>query len=907
MNSSDRMSLDQLRIVAMQMVASQPHPTAASIRDAINGCRAIPMFAVSDDLAEQLAREIESQLDVSMALGAVVQEDFAEWYDAAKPQIDPYYWNRYRQLLNQKRFPRQVVAKVDQVTDRIAGLLGNPGREGAWDRRGMVVGHVQSGKTANYTGVICKAADAGYKLIIVIAGIHNSLRNQTQQRIDEGFVGRDSARMAKSKQSRFIGVGKFDATRVPLTVTTAVQDFNKASAEIFGVQLKSLTVPAVLVIKKNSNTLKNVIAWLKEHNSKGGSALVDAPMLLIDDEADNASINVSRNPDEASRINGQIRELLNLFQRKCYIGYTATPFANIFIDPATSDEMLKEDLFPRDFIVALDPPSNYLGALSIFGPNRSDRILKEITDNDPHLPLKHSISFQLQELPGSLKAAVRCFTLATAIRLLRGQERSHNSMLVNASRFTSVQKQLRDAIHEFMSRMVARIRYNASLPPDQALQDDEMRCLHDVWMEEYGDCGFTWQEVQSKLLDAAAPIRVEEVNNKSSSSLVYSDHEEHGLNVIAVGGFSLSRGLTLEGLTVSYFLRNSVMYDTLLQMGRWFGYRPGYEDVCRIWMQPDAIGWYEHITESIEELREELRQMEQAKLTPKDFGLKVRSHPDTLLVTARNKMGASKEIRVSIGLANKLIETTWLSSDDTTTAANLRHTKKFIDALVQGKEPFTRPDKGQSAYLWRGIPAEMVINFVQGFSNCRASLHTQPEPVADFIRAGESLELAEWDVALVSLYSEGAEDADPSLGLPVHCQTRTAALVERDQVMVSSRRRVSSQGIERLGLDSAQRSKAEEEYRASNDREADEAVNYPDSAYRKFRPRPLLMLHPLRINKPKTNQPLSASPIVAWGISFPPTPETDKRHRTVEYVVNTTWWRENFGEDEDEELEVDAA
>ena len=461
----------------------------------------------------------------------------------------------------------------------------------------MVVGHVQSGKTANYTGLICKAADAGYKLIIVIAGIHNSLRNQTQQRIDEGFVGRDSARLARKKAAKVIGVGKFGMTRVPLTVTTSVQDFNKAAAEVFGVELRSLTVPAVLVIKKNSSTLKNVIAWLKEHNAKGSSALVDAPMLLIDDEADNASINVSRNPDEVSRINGQIRELLNLFQRKVYLGYTATPFANIFIDPDSDGEMLKADLFPRDFIVALDPPSNYLGATRIFGPDRPVKILRDISDSEGRLPLKHKINFPVSLLPASLEKAVRCFVLARAVRLLRGQQGQHNSMLVNASRFTTVQKQLRNVLHEFVTRIVARARFLGALSQAEALADEEMSALHQVWSEEFSGVEFTWGEVQATLLEAAAPVRVEEINSKSAGNLNYSDHEEHGLNVVAVGGFSLSRGLTLEGLTVSYFLRNSVMYDTLLQMGRWFGYRPNYEDVCRIWMQPDAIGWYEHITE----------------------------------------------------------------------------------------------------------------------------------------------------------------------------------------------------------------------------------------------------------------------------------------------------------------------
>lgn len=592
--AEDSLNLENLRNVARQLVAAQARPTPESIREAIAQCRMIPAFAVNDETAEQLAREIESQLDVTMTLGSVVQEDFAEWYDAARASIDPYYWDRYRRLLEQKGFAPDVLAKLDQITSRIAGLLENPEREGDWDRRGMVVGHVQSGKTANYTGLVCKAADAGYKLIVIIAGIHNNLRNQTQQRIDEGFVGRDSASLARESRNRIIGVGKFDTTRFPLTVTTSLRDFNKATAEVVGVELRALNVPAVLVIKKNQSTLRNLIDWLKEHNARGGSALVDAPMLLIDDEADNASINTSRNPGEATRINSLIRELLNLFRRKCYVGYTATPFANIFIDPDTETDMLKEDLFPRDFIVSLDPPSNYFGALRIFGPDREHDILREITDNDPLLPIKHKKDLVIQGLPASLRTAIRSFILIRAIRLLRGEVRAHNSMLVNASRFTDVQRRIRDMIHADVENIVTHVRLQGALAQDKALKDDEIAWLHSIFTDEFADCGFTWSEVQEKLLDAAAPIRVEEVNSRSSGKLVYLEHEEHGLNVIAVGGFSLSRGLTLEGLTVSYFLRNSVMYDTLLQMGRWFGYRPGQG--VRTELPVSVGGWDSRLT-----------------------------------------------------------------------------------------------------------------------------------------------------------------------------------------------------------------------------------------------------------------------------------------------------------------------
>jgi hypothetical protein len=262
-----------------------------------------------------------------------------------------------------------VVISTDEVTDRILDRMGNPHDTNPWDRKGMVVGHVQSGKTANYTGLVCKAADAGYRLIVVIAGIHNNLRNQTQARIDEGFVGRDTGRLEQRDtrdKPKIIGVGTFDDRRVPVSLTTTLRDFNKATATTNTSQIASYKEPVVLVIKKNSSTLTNLVDWLREHSAGRYSEMVDQPMLLIDDEADNASINIKYGKEEISRINGQIRDLLGLFRRSCYVGYTATPFANIFIDPDSDDDVYKQDLFPRHFIIGLDSPSNYFGARKVF-------------------------------------------------------------------------------------------------------------------------------------------------------------------------------------------------------------------------------------------------------------------------------------------------------------------------------------------------------------------------------------------------------------------------------------------------------------------------------------------------------------------------------------------------------------
>ncbi|MCA3730107.1 MAG: Z1 domain-containing protein [Phenylobacterium sp.] len=901
--------LKMLETMVGAQLAKEPLPTPDRIRELIGQIRQIPLCAdVSDEQAEALARSLENSHGVSMKIGSMLTgRDYVPWLDAARAHITPYYWNRYRQLLAEQGFSGDVLVTLDDVTDRILNLLENPAKTESWDRRGMVVGHVQSGKTANYTGLICKAADAGYRLIIVIAGIHNNLRNQTQMRIDEGFVGRDSARLLSNRDDpaqRFIGVGRFNKSRRPVTFTNSIKDFSKTLASSVGVPLDNLREPAIFVIKKNSSTLKNLISWLQEHNQRAGTSVIDAPMLLIDDEADNASINTAKGSDEATRINGQIRTLLKLFDHSCYVGYTATPFANIFIDPDSETEMLGEDLFPRDFIVSLDPPTNYFGANRVFLED-SEAILRPITDNGDLLPLKHKKDFTVTALPASLEKAVRTFVVARAIRLARGQRRKHCSMLVNASRFTDVQRQLRNEVHALVDRIRASVRVNGALPQAKALQDGEIAALHAAWLEEFAPGSeFGWQDIQPLLLESIAPVSVVEVNSRSSGNLNYSDHEEHGLNVIAVGGFSLSRGLTLEGLTVSYFLRNSMMYDTLMQMGRWFGYRQGYDDLCRVWMPEEAEGWYAHIAESIEELRDELRSMAAVPgATPEQFGLKVRSHPDTLIVTARNKMGSGEKLVVSIGLANKFAETAILKRDADSLRANRNAAVALAKALAAAGRPLSSASEVTGGFLLRDAPVGPVRDFIASFVNHPGSLLTVSAPVCQHIDDRAASELASWDVLFASLKKrEDKGLSDASLGITINCPRRGEGDRSRNDpttLRVTNKQRVTSRGVEKTGLTDEQVEEAEREYRERDDSRPakDGGWNYPDRIYRAKRERPLLIVHMLAIGK-EGDDLRQAEPVVAWSISFPGTALEEKK---VTYVVNTTWVRENFSEDLEEE------
>lgn len=893
--------LQKLRTTVGALLAIE-FPSQARIQELIKEGRRT-YSGVTDDQAELLTREFETVHGVTMRDGAALQEQgFEPWLEDARSRIHPYYWERYRRLLVSKHFSRHVLATLDNVTDRILGLLEDPAKDGRWDRRGMVMGHVQSGKTANYTGLVCKAADAGYKVIVIIAGIHNNLRNQTQRRIDEGFIGTDSTGRLRGllPAQSLLGVGRFDSQRKPNSFTTSQRDFNRVIADSVSIPLQNLQEPVVFVIKKNSSTLKNLIEWLAAQNAQRGTSTVYESVLMIDDEADNASINIRHRHDEVSRINAQIRQLLALFDRSCYLGYTATPFANIFIDPESEYEMLGHDLFPRDFIVSLDPPDNYFGATKVF-IDRSDRVVQTVDDNADMLPLKHRIDHPITGLPQTLETAVRVFLVARAIRLARGHFGAHNSMLVNVSRFVRVQAQVRNEIHDVVDRIRSSVRVNGARPFSLAVRDPEMAALYGAFQDHFEEsCGIRWATIQELMLESISPVNVVEVNAQSASSLNYLEHEKSGLNVIAVGGLSLSRGLTLEGLVVSYFLRNSMMYDTLLQMGRWFGYRQGYEDLCRIWMPEEAQGWYTHIADSIEELRDELARMQSVNATPTDFGLRVRSHPDTLIVTARNKMGSSTPLKVMIGLANRFVETAILRADRTALESNFRAAVSLAERLRQHGLP---PEDGEpvgGGRLVRGVPVSVVDGFLLAFRNHQGSPQTETEPLRNYIAARRADELSIWDVFFPGVTPEEAPAGslhESSLGFSMICQRRALGKPPGDRtLMITSRQRVSSRGIEKTGLTADQIRQAEADYdqrQASSDRRR---PNYPDRIYRDVRTRPLIVVHLLAIG----NRGMDLSrqkPIAAWSISFPRTQRDEER---VEYVVNTTWYREHYlDEDED--------
>lgn len=895
------MTLNDLENNAIGVLATMPERTPESVRNVLS-----TLLMLSPDLKaqtgpEQLelcAKRIETKLFVRVndASSIELDSEFKQWLPQRRAEVEGhFYYPRYRKWLSQKGFVSNVLGVLDKDTDKIVGLLGDPLQATPWSRRGLVVGHVQSGKTANYSGVICKAADYGYRFIVVLAGIQEDLRAQTQERIEEGFVGSNSDKEAKDP---IVGVGRLGLDRRPFTLTSRADDFRVIHARLT-MPIQSLKEPLVLVMKKNAKVLANLVEWLKTKNKDPSGRISGTPMLLIDDEADNASVNTSANVDNPTSINARIRELLSLFDKNVYLGYTATPFANIFIDPESVDAMEREDLFPRDFIVSLDAPSNYVSAARLFGSDGdlADSLI-EVKDHESCLPEKHKISWKVPGLPPSLKEAIATFLLARAVRCSRGNGASHSSMLINVSRFNDVQTQMTGLVKSEVVRYLEACQGHAALPEREALRDPAMAELRRVWDLQFdGNVPETWGDVQSRLREAVGPVDVRKINSKSADTLDYKRNEKTGLHVIAIGGFALSRGFTLEGLTVSYFLRNSMMYDTLLQMGRWFGYRDGYADVCRIYMTDDAIGWYSHISEAIDELRDEFKRMERARRTPREFGLRVRSDPEALIITARNKMRTGKAVRHSISLGGALIETTSLRKDA------LDHNRRLAEEFVASldRESGAKAEYSDAGWLWSGVSAAAIREFVGRFRNYDdLCIKTQSDPVNAYIRAREGDEMPDWDVCLFS--PAKAEAGEYPLGnRSVRLQERTSSWDVADDGIEYFRingksSRVASRGQERIGLSDPEVRKAREDFFAIP---GNEGKNISDKAYRLARTRPLLMLHLLLLREDEVDG--RAEPgALAWGISFKATERPEQR---VDYVVNTTWWKSNFQDDLEEVAE----
>lgn len=697
------------------------------------------------------------------------------------------YWRRYREW-QEKKLPWSAVEGIDETTDNVLSMLEDPRRDGPWDRRGMVVGHVQSGKTGNYTGLICKAADAGYKIIIVLAGLHNNLRSQTQMRLDEGFLGYETSPI-EGEGNVAIGVGKIDPSPSlrPQYVTnrTETGDFNTRFVKNLGVSPEQK--PWLFVVKKNKTVLQRLLKWIHKHVAEttdpdtGRPLVTHLPLLIVDDEADHASVDTGEKvvdengqPDlehEPTAINSLIRQILHSFSRKAYVGYTATPFANIYIHEQGETAKEGPDLFPAAFITNLSAPSSYVGPSRVFGLAGENgrvgaldlvRLVEDHCSMDGKggwMPVGHKSNYvPSDEMPTSLVEAIQAFVLTCSIRHLRGQGAEHSSMLVHVTRFNLVQQhvhaQVRNYILQLKQRLRRRIDHEGVLAELRSLWDrDFCSTSHEVERQMGEDArrkAHNWLDIEGVLPDLLEQIDVRMINGTAKDALDYVD-SVGGLKVIAIGGDKLARGLTLEGLCVSYFLRASKMYDTLMQMGRWFGYRPGYLDLCRLYTTPDLVEWFEHIADAAEELRAEFDFMMASGLTPRQYGLKVVSHP-VLMVTSPLKMRTAKTLYLSF--SGDIVETVSFFKDPAVLEQNILAFNSFVSAMGKGTSIPPQNRNGRSdkwgGVNWSDISAQSIVDFLRAYQTHPDSRKVRSDLLANFIEEmSRSGELTSWTVAVI--------------------------------------------------------------------------------------------------------------------------------------------------------------
>lgn len=982
--------IEQAKNICIIRLSGIKNPTIKDINNSIED--ALKIFP-------NLRAERESLFNYLVATFSVFSEDYRildtdegymPWIKDNKAIIKWNFWNRYSNYL-QKKIAPDTINKLDNLTDDILDRIANPSTTGSWDKRGMVVGQVQSGKTSNYIGLINKAADSGYKLIIVLAGMHDLLRSQTQIRIDEGFLGFNSQRSLQYSNSNKIGVGYYnpidlrtnqqiDLPANALTSSNLKGDFKQQTAQSAGMHLRS-SDPIVAVIKKNGSILKTIISWLAGWGDKqpdGKIIIRNIPLLLIDDEADNASINVSK--DKVSAINGCIRALLSLFEQSSYVGYTATPFANVFIQMLKEDSIkgldisikdyefiVGQDLFPKDFIINIPSPSNYIGPAKIFGLpaiTTSDieedplPLIRSVKDYEvfnasneqeqmqnivagienkfvvkkSFIPDKHKKADPLpDELPISLKFSVKCFILSAAARRVRKQINVHNSMLIHVSRYVVWQDKIATLVDAELKFYQKQIELKSG---------NLMKELESIWEKEfvpttskiihnshiYTDPEINpvlWKEVAKEIFPAIAKMEVravhgdkklEGLSHHNISPLDYFFSEQQGkfLSVIAVGGDKLSRGLTLEGLTISYYLRASKMYDTLMQMGRWFGYRPGYADLCRIFTSDELLRWYKHITIASEEMRRDFDYMFLLKKTPKEFGLKVRTHPGVLKITAANKFRYKRIMYLSY--SGELEQTYQFKIDKVRFRNNFDSTIKLISALGERiNQPINDFNRKQK-FVWKcDNNFNLITSFLLNYNIGEEIIDTNK--MVDYINAQTKKgNLVNWTVALINNSTAKSEDEYLFRGIDVK-----VGLIDRTNVSKDlneyevTKYNITDQRHELIDLSLKEIEEAkmqtELDYKEEGKKDIPEMPSRKRIKWQRKSSNGLLLIYPLNPNcqhiienatdqKAIVRKLISDIPIIGIAVSFPEIDNDEK----IEYAVNEQFRKEY---DYPDELDVE--
>lgn len=451
-----------------------------------------------------------------------------------------------------------------------------------------------------------------------------------------------------------------------------------------------------------------------------------------------------------------------MFPVATYVGYTATPFANVFIRPDDDDDGYK-DLFPSDFIFLLESPSNYFGGWKVF-PQGDDPVpscIKILDVNEPNfLPVNHRRDYQYQELAESLKKSILCFFINNVIRTIRGQQTEHRSMMINISRFNDVQEQVLEKVRDYCKKIRNTIEQTCSMTQEVFLANEEMKKMYNLYAEDpfyrdirskNSDRTISWDEIQKGLYSEVKDLQIVVINSKDGninkigkdgqkSRFDYDYYEKTGARVIAIGGMVLSRGLTLEGLMISYYSRNAGTYDCLLQMCRWFGYRPDYEDLCRIYLSRENIRRFGSVLEAVDDMKRQFKEMVRKNKKPSNYGLMIRENPyileTRLLVTARNKSRGTTSMPYYLNYGGVYSDTSKLYKDAKKNSEN----RDAVERELLQHIDFN--DKGE-AY---NVPKVFIANCIRKLSIPALNKKFDTEGLAKYIEEHDVFN--SWDVLI---------------------------------------------------------------------------------------------------------------------------------------------------------------
>lgn len=721
----------------------------AAVAEVVQGYElVVPEFATSHakEIAEarsEVARQFEA---VEILRKHSVVRQRPKWYFGPRPTHR--HWPSLKQYLLTKGWDEDDVDAIDEASNEVVSLLENPSQD-QFSCRGLVVGHVQSGKTANMTAVIAKALDAGYDTVILLAGLTNKLRYQTQMRMFGDLVMRHPLHWQV------------------LTPNEENLDFRAPPQGGF---LSHTDKAQLAVVKKNVSPLKQLrIAIRGTHPA----ALKRLRVLVIDDEADQGSVNAASGELNMTAINQRIREFLGMLPAVSYVGYTATPFANVLIDPYrtdTRDGRELDDLYPRDFITALPASPNYFGTEKLFGrtPADAENVLPEEEGLDMirEVPAEDEAALQPQnaktrdsfrpEVRPSLQKAILYFLACCAARRARGDAGKHMTMLIHTSAFVIAHQRVAELVEEW-------VRANRTSIMDT--QSAVGKLLSETWEEERGRLPLeitsapevSLAEVFSQLPDVLEALEFPIENGASDDRI---DYEKPARTYIVVGGSILARGLTLEGLMVSYFLRSANQYDTLLQMGRWFGYRPNYEDLPRIWMPDDLKLKFRNLARVELEIREDIQRYHLENLTPLDIAVRIRAIPG-MAITGATKMRAARTCAISYWGTHRQTfrfePKKQIIQDNWNAASSL---------LTEAAEQAAEATDGRGR-LWRRVPRALILKFLETYRFHPDHGDFRSDVLLPFLRQADD-RLYHWNVGVVE--AGGGRKSEQPLGPLEHVQ-----------------------------------------------------------------------------------------------------------------------------------------